>query len=74
MSRDDAVLRYKTAMAVFKNWHTEGVITDAELLALSTKFAGKYGLSSCSIYLENDLLYNENRVIYSNRYEERRPL
>ena len=74
MNKDEAILRYKTAMAVFKKWHTEGSITDADLLALSTKLARKYGLSSYSIYLENDLLYNENRVIYSNRYEERRPL
>jgi len=74
MNKDEAILRYKTAMAVFKKWYTEGSITDADLLALSTKLARKYGLSSYSIYLENDLLYNENRVIYSNRYEERRPL
>ena len=74
MNKDEAILRYKTAMAVFKKWHMESVITDADLLALSTKFADKYGLSSYSIYLENDLIYNENRVIYSNRYEERRPL
>lgn len=70
MNKDEAILRYKTAMTVFKKAHTDGVITDADLLALSTAIADKYGLSSCSIYFENDLLYNDNRVIYSNRYEE----
>jgi hypothetical protein len=28
--------------------------------------AQKYGLSSCSIFLENDLLCKENRVIYGS--------
>lgn len=62
MSKDEAVLRYKTAMSVFKNWLENGVINEEELLALSTNLADKYGLSSCSIYLENDLLCKENRA------------
>jgi hypothetical protein len=64
MSKEDALLHYKTAMAVFKNWLTEGVISNTDLLEIDTMLARKYGLSSCSIYLENDLLCKENRVIY----------
>ncbi|MPL61709.1 hypothetical protein SDC9_07296 [bioreactor metagenome] len=64
MSKEDALLHYKTAMAVFKNWLTKGVISNTDLLEIDTMLARKYGLSSCSIYLENDLLCKENRVIY----------
>ena len=64
MSKEDGILRYKTAMAVFKNWLAEGVISDADLLEIDTILAQKYGLSTCSIFLENDLLCEENRGIY----------
>lgn len=64
MSKDEAILRYKASMAVFKNWLANGVITDADLLLIDTMLAQKYGLSSCSIFLENDLLCKENGVIY----------
>jgi len=64
MSKEEAILRYKAAMAVFKNWLAEGVISNDDLLAIDTTLAQKYGLSSCSIFLENDLLCKENRVIY----------
>ena len=63
MSKEDGILRYKTAMAVFKNWLAEGVISDADLVEIDTILAQKYGLSSCSIFLENDLLCKENRWI-----------
>jgi len=66
MSKDEAILRYKSAMAVFKNWHADGVISDDDLLEIDTMLAQKYGLSSCSIFLENDLLCKENRVIYGS--------
>ena len=64
MSREDAILRYKASMTVFKNWLAAGMISDDELLKIDTILAHKYGLSSCSIFLENDLLCKENRVIY----------
>ena len=64
MSKDDAILRYKAAMAVFKNWLATGVISDTDLLEINTILAQKYGLSSCSIFLENDLLCKGNRGIY----------
>ena len=63
MSKDEAILRYRASMAVFKNWLSEGAITEADLRAIDTKLAEKYGLSSCSIFLENDLLCGEKRVI-----------
>ena len=64
MSKEDAILRYKASMAVFKNWLAEGVISDADLLEIDSILAQKYGLSTCSIFLENDLLCEENRGIY----------
>jgi hypothetical protein len=62
MSKDEAILRYKTSMAVFKEWLAEGVISESDLLAIDTMLAQKYGLSSRSIFLENDLLCKENRA------------
>ena len=63
MSKKDAILRYKAAMSVFKNWLAAGVISDADLLEINTMLAQKYGLSTYSIFLENDLLSKENRGI-----------
>ena len=63
MSKEDAILRYKASMAVFKNWLVAGVISDADLLNIVTIIAQKYGLSTCSIFLENDLLCKEIRGI-----------
>ena len=64
MSKGDAILRYKTAMSIFKNWLATGIISATDLLEINTILAQKYGLSSCSIFLENDLLCEENRGIY----------
>lgn len=66
MSKKETILRYKTSMAVFKKWLESGVITESDLLEISTTLAEKYGLSSLSIFLENDLLCKKNRVIYSD--------
>ena len=64
MSKEDAILRYKVSMTVFKNWFAAGIISKADLLEIGTLLAQKYGLSTRSIFLENDLLCNENRGIY----------
>ena len=64
MSKGDAILRDKTAMSIFKNWLATGVISATDLLEIDTILAQKYGLSSRSIFLENDLLCKENRGIY----------
>ncbi len=64
MSEYEAILQYKTSMALFKRWRADGVINDADLAAMDAALAQKYGLSSKSIFRENDLLCKENRVIY----------
>ena len=60
MSKGDSILRYKTAMSIFKNWLATGVISATDLLEINTILAQKYGLSTRSIFLENDLLCEEN--------------
>ena len=59
MSKEEAVLRYKIAMAVFKSWYSNGTLNLSDLLILSDALARKYELSLCSIYLEHDLLCRE---------------
>lgn len=63
MSKDEAILRYKASMSVFKKWLTDGAVTESDLLAIDSMLAKKYGLSSCSIYLEYDLLCREKGVM-----------
>ena len=41
MSKEEAILRYKTAMAVFKDWLADGYITPADLLTIGTNIALK---------------------------------
>lgn len=62
MSKEETILRYKASMSVFKNWFDSGVITEKDLLGISTALAGKYGLSLFSMFLENNLLCKENRA------------
>jgi len=50
MSKEQAIIHYRTAVAVFRKWLAEGIITEDELLKIDTLIAQKYGLSSCSIY------------------------
>lgn len=65
MNKGDAVFAYKTSLSIFKTWRESGLISPEELQQIDTMLAQKYGLSSCSIYRENDLLMQANRVIYS---------
>ncbi len=71
MSKDEAIPRYKASMSVFKKWLDGGVITQADLRSIDTMLALKYGLSSCSIFLEKDLLCKESRVIDGTAKEGR---
>ena len=64
MNKEDAILHYKAAITVFKNGLVTGVISVTDLLEINTILAQKYGLSTRSIFLENDLLCRENRGIY----------
>ena len=50
MSKEQAVLRYETAMAVFKRWVRDGLISKEELEQIDTMIAKRYGLSLGSIY------------------------
>ncbi|MHB1652328.1 MAG: SHOCT domain-containing protein [Desulfitobacteriaceae bacterium] len=50
MSKEQAIIHYRTAMTVFRKWLAEGIITEEELSKIDTIIAQKYGLSSCSIY------------------------
>jgi hypothetical protein len=65
VSKEEAILRYKASLSVFKNWAASGLISREELLTIDTMIAKKYGLSLSSIYRENDLINSPNRVIYS---------
>ena len=67
MSKNDAVLNYKTAMSVFKSWREAGLISEEELLKIDTITAEKYGLSLSSIYRANDLICSKKRVIYGGK-------
>jgi hypothetical protein len=40
---------------------SEGIITEAEYVIIDTMMAEKYGLSSCSLFRDNDLLYSSIR-------------
>ena len=53
MSKGDAILRYKAAMAVFKNGLATGVISVTDLLKINTILAQKYGLSTRCIFRSN---------------------
>ncbi len=66
MDKTEAIMRYRAAMTVFKGWRDSGLITDEELLAIDTKLAAKYGLSSCSIYRDYGLIKPKIRAIYGN--------
>lgn len=65
MIRQDCIFRYKAAMAEFKRWQSAMAISDEDLLMISTVVCKKCGLSLCSIFFEDDLIYKGNRVIYS---------
>ena len=62
MDKDEALLRYKAAISIFKNWRENDAITEDDFSEISTILARKYGLSPLSIFLENDLLCVENRA------------
>jgi len=70
MSKEEAVLRYPTAMSVFKQWLADGVITDDDLVKIEAIIAEKYGLSSNSIYREKYSQYKRERVINASRLDD----
>ena len=66
MTKEEAILRYRAAMAVFTKWLVGGIITADEMSVIGAKLARKYSLSSRSIFLERNLLCGEERVIYGS--------
>ncbi|MFA7175028.1 MAG: SHOCT domain-containing protein [Kiritimatiellia bacterium] len=58
---NDLVLGYKSAMAQARRMLSASIITEAEYAIIDTMMAEKYGLSSCSLFRENDLLHSSIR-------------
>lgn len=52
MSKEEAVMYYKTSMSIFRQWQKNRLISKEELMAIDTIIAEKYGISSYSIYRE----------------------
>jgi hypothetical protein len=52
MTKNEAVMHYKAALAVFRKWLEAGFITAEEFAIIDTNTAEKYGLDSTSIYRE----------------------
>lgn len=63
------VLGYKSAMAQAGLMFSKGIISTEEYAIIDTMMAEKYGLSSCSLFRDNDLLYSSTRGNMSH-YEE----
>jgi len=55
---NDRVLGYKSAMAQARRMLAAGIISGSEYAIIDTMMAEKYGLSSCSLFRENDLLHS----------------
>ena len=55
VNKYEAILRYKTAMALFRKWLYIGAISRDDLSIMDTAIADKCGLPLCSIYRENDV-------------------
>ncbi|MDR0883424.1 MAG: hypothetical protein LBN05_02290 [Oscillospiraceae bacterium] len=53
MSKQEAVMHYKAAIAVFRKWLESGLITAEDFAIISTNTAEKYGISSMSIFFES---------------------
>lgn len=56
------LLYYKTALEQAKILLSRGIILPKEYAIIDTKMREKYGINSCSIFVENDLIINDNRV------------
>jgi len=56
------LLYYKSALEQAKILLSRGIILPKEYAIIDTKMREKYGINSCSIFVENDLIKNENKV------------
>ena len=50
MDKENRILHYSAALAVFRTWVRKGWITEDDFRLLETKMAERYGLSNNSIY------------------------
>ena len=62
MDKTEAVFRYHVSMALMRSMVDIGILDPEDLPAVSDTLAQKYGLSLCSIFLDSDLLWRENRA------------
>ncbi len=46
------VTMYKIMVSILKNWVHDCIISEEEYLKMNTIIAEKYGLNSCSIFLD----------------------
>ena len=58
----DSICCYKSAMVQARLMLLKGILTEDEYATIDTMMAKKYGLSSCSLFRENDLLYKESEM------------
>jgi hypothetical protein len=65
----NSVCGYKSAVAQARLMLLKGIITESEYAIIDTMMAEKYGISSCSLFRENGLIY---RAVDGNmsHYEE----
>ena len=57
----DSLLHYKKAIEKAKILLARTVITPEEYAIIDTNLRQKYGIFSCSIFVENDLIINDYR-------------
>ena len=50
MSKEQAILYYRIAIAIFQKWLDEGVINEVEFVEMEALMADKYNLAKGSIY------------------------
>ena len=55
------LLYYKSALEQAKSMLAKGIILPKEYAIIDTKMREKYGINSCSIFVENDLIINDYR-------------
>lgn len=47
-----SIMMYKMMIGVLEKWMQSGIISEEEYLKMNTIIAEKYGLNSCSIFLD----------------------
>ena len=55
------LLYYKSALAQAKILLAKGILLPNEYAIIDTKMREKYGINSCSIFVEKDLIINDYR-------------